>query len=359
MAIGSSFRLSADQREFQGSLREFFMSEFSAETLRSLVRERAFARAWLSIEPLGIFSYLAGEGAKLTDLALIAFEGGRALFPGALSDAMLAGPYLLTRALTASSQKAVHERYGDSLLTGAGRVAIAIAERGQVEEYSQDKQLKLQGELPLVEGGLGAAAVLVIVPAARKGARERVLLADARQLVMNERPSLDLSSPLCSISLNQTPTIALRLSSEVSLQDQRRAIRAVELAGVAARAVAMTVEYVKTRRQFGVPVGGFQAVQHQLADMHLKAEASRTLAQFAAWSVEHSPEQAPLSSRAALAFVARSAVEVCERAIQLHGGVGFTWEYELHLFLRRARAVAALEASGKQQAQELITLARG
>jgi len=135
---------------------------------------------------------------------------------------------------------------------------------------------------------------------------------------------------------------------------------AAELAGVSGRAVEMTTDYVKTRRQFDVPVGGFQAVQHRLAELHLQSEALKALVRFAAWSADLSPEQLPLAAPAALLQACAEAPGIVEGAIQLHGGIGFTWEYDLHFFLRRARTLEALHRpAGSDQAALVRVVAAG
>ena len=118
--------------------------------------------------------------------------------------------------------------------------------------------------------------------------------------------------------------------------------------------VEATVEFVKTRKQFGVAIGGFQAVQHKLANMHLKTEAMRAMAHFASWSAEESKDQLTLASASALAFACEHAGTIVEDAIQLHGGIGFTWEFDLHLFLRRAKMLEILFAPTKRHSELIL-----
>jgi alkylation response protein AidB-like acyl-CoA dehydrogenase len=120
------------------------------------------------------------------------------------------------------------------------------------------------------------------------------------------------------------------------------ALRASELSGICSKVVQMTSDYAKTRKQFGVPVGGFQAVQHQLSDMYLTSEALASMSRFACWALGASPAQSSFASLAAIKFGVENACKVVEKAIQLHGGIGFTWEFDLHFYLRRAQSFAAL-----------------
>jgi len=115
-----------------------------------------------------------------------------------------------------------------------------------------------------------------------------------------------------------------------------RAAMAAEAVGVAQRALDLGVEYAKTREQFGKKIGVYQAVSHALADTYADVELARSLAYWAAWCVAEEDEQAPLAAAAAKAFAVEAAVAACERSIQVHGGIGFTWEHPLHRFYKRA-----------------------
>jgi alkylation response protein AidB-like acyl-CoA dehydrogenase len=134
---------------------------------------------------------------------------------------------------------------------------------------------------------------------------------------------------------------------------------AAELVGVCQRALDMTVAYVKERRQFGVPVGAFQAVAHRCAQMLLHTEGARSAAYFAAWAADAAPER--LAEAAGLARVAGAdaAKEVTGSAIQAHGGIGFTWEADVHWFFKRAQLDAALLGGGSRARIGLARLVAG
>ena len=112
---------------------------------------------------------------------------------------------------------------------------------------------------------------------------------------------------------------------------------ALEAVGVAQRALELGVEYVSQREQFGKKIGSSQAVSHPLADTYVETELARSLAYWAAWSVAEEDERAPLAVASAKAQAAETAVAACERAIQVHGGIGFTWEHPLHRYYKRAQ----------------------
>jgi alkylation response protein AidB-like acyl-CoA dehydrogenase len=115
-----------------------------------------------------------------------------------------------------------------------------------------------------------------------------------------------------------------------------RAASAAEALGVAQRALDLGVEHAKTREQFGKPIGTYQAVSHPLAQTYTDVELARSLVYWAAWCVAEDDERAPLAAASAKAFATEAAVAACERSIQVHGGIGFTWEHPLHRFYKRA-----------------------
>jgi alkylation response protein AidB-like acyl-CoA dehydrogenase len=128
---------------------------------------------------------------------------------------------------------------------------------------------------------------------------------------------------------------------------------ALEACGVGGRALELAVDHVKERKQFGKPIGSYQAVSHPLATSLAELELGRSLALFAAWCVAEGDLRAPIASAAAKAHCADTAVAVCERSIQVHGGVGFTWEHVLHRMYKRALGIQAWETSGERLRAEI------
>jgi len=130
---------------------------------------------------------------------------------------------------------------------------------------------------------------------------------------------------------------------------------ALEACGVGARALELAIEYVKEREQFGKPIGIYQAVSHPLATTYMELELARSLALWAAWCIAEDDPQARIAAAAAKALCAEAAVAACERSIQVHGGVGFTWEHILHRLYKRALWIQSWEASGAQLRSEVAT----
>jgi hypothetical protein len=138
-----------------------------------------------------------------------------------------------------------------------------------------------------------------------------------------------------------------RLNLGESLSDDTRpeleqlVTLSLEAVGIASKALELGVEHAKNREQFGRKIGVYQAVSHQLADTYVETELARSLAYWAAWCVAEEDAQAPIAVAAAKAFCSDSAVAACERSIQVHGGIGFTWEHVLHEYYKRALWIQA------------------
>jgi hypothetical protein len=131
------------------------------------------------------------------------------------------------------------------------------------------------------------------------------------------------------------------LFDESRPEDERLASLALEAVGIGKKALDLGVEHAQNREQFGRKIGVYQAVSHQLADTFVETELARSLAYWAAWCVAENDEQAPVAAAAAKAYAGDTAVAACERSIQVHGGIGFTWEHVLHTYYKRALWIQA------------------
>jgi alkylation response protein AidB-like acyl-CoA dehydrogenase len=139
------------------------------------------------------------------------------------------------------------------------------------------------------------------------------------------------------------------LFDEERPEDERLTALALEAVGISQKALDLGVEYAKDREQFGRKIGVYQAVSHALADTYVETELARSLAYWAAWSVAEDDEQAPIAAAAAKAYASDSAVIACERSIQVHGGIGFTWEHVLHEYYKRALWIQAYGGYPRRQ----------
>jgi alkylation response protein AidB-like acyl-CoA dehydrogenase len=132
-------------------------------------------------------------------------------------------------------------------------------------------------------------------------------------------------------------------------EHERLATLALEAAGIAQRALELGVEHARTREQFGRPIGVYQAVAHPLANTWVESELARSLAYWAAWCVAEGDEQTEIAVAAAKSYAGDVAVAACERAMQVHGGMGFTWEHPLHLYYKRALRIQAYGGYPREQ----------
>ena len=139
------------------------------------------------------------------------------------------------------------------------------------------------------------------------------------------------------------------LFDEARPEVERLTALALEAVGISQKALDLGVEYAKEREQFGRKIGVYQAVSHALADTYVETELARSLAYWAAWSVAEDDEQAPIAAAAAKAYASDAAVVACERSIQVHGGIGFTWEHVLHEYYKRALWIQAYDGYPRKQ----------
>jgi alkylation response protein AidB-like acyl-CoA dehydrogenase len=162
-------------------------------------------------------------------------------------------------------------------------------------------------------------------------------------LEITREPSLDETRKLYRVSFAGTPVQPLpggTMESFMHAYGTVSAALAAENVGIAQRTMEMAVEYAKDRKQFDRPIGANQAVSHRCAQMLLEVEGARSLTYGAAWALDHEPETALRAASMAKAYAGDAGFRVSASALQVHGGIGFTWEHDLHFFLKRAKANA-------------------
>ena len=313
------FGFTDDQREIQRTARQLLADRARPERVREHAESgRSDEALWSELCELGwpgiaISEDHGGQGLGMIELAILCEELGRSLAPVPFLPSVMAA--MLIEHGGSSEQR---ERWLPGLASGETKGALGAAVDGTAE---------------LVVGA-GDAQVLVLIEDDGSG---RVLSAEEAEV-----------SPLASID----PT---RSSGRVSAGDAGdglpdgcaglgRALVAVssELVGVCDRALEMTVAYVKDRKQFGVPVGAYQAVSHRCAQMLLDTEKARSTTAFAAWTADSDPERLAEAAAMAKAAASDAAREVTASAIQAHGGIGFTWEADVHWLFKRAQVDAVL-----------------
>jgi alkylation response protein AidB-like acyl-CoA dehydrogenase len=337
------FGLSGDQREIQRTARELLAARAGAGGFSS-VREHAEARRpdrglWDELRALGWLGIAlpescGGQGLGAVELSILCEELGRSLAPVPFLPTVLAATLI-----DHAGSREQRERLLPALASGEQGAAVGVARAGRAE---------------LVIGG-GEAHLLVLADADADPDRPRVRVLSARDAEIALVPAIDPTRSAAEVSFGAGAGEALDGDVRGGL-DRALVAVAAELVGVCERALAMTVAYVKERRQFGVPVGSYQAVSHRCAQMLLDTERARAASGYAAWAADADPELLPRAAAMAKAAASQAAVEVCQSAIQCHGGIGFTWEADVHWLYKRALVDAQLLGGAKRQRARLAAL---
>jgi alkylation response protein AidB-like acyl-CoA dehydrogenase len=313
------FGLSEDQREIQRTARELLAERARWERVREHAEGRRSDDAlWQELCELGwpgiaVAEEYGGQGLGTVALSVLCEELGRVVAPVPFLPTVMAAA-LIEQAGSAEQR----ERWLPGLASGETTGAVGAARDGVAE---------------LVVGG-AQAGVLVLIEG------DGAYLAAGSDAGVEPVDAIDptRSAARVTVDVAAGETLAADVAGGID-----RALIAVasELVGVSERALDMTVEYVKERRQFGVPVGSYQAVSHRCAQMLLDTEKARSLTAFAAWTADAEPLKLAEAAAMAKAAASDAGREVTAGAIQAHGGIGFTWEADVHWLYKRAQIDAA------------------
>jgi alkylation response protein AidB-like acyl-CoA dehydrogenase len=301
--------------------------------------------AWDGLADLGLFALLVpeqfgGAGLSLVDLAPTVEALGAGLAPRSVV-ATLAATDLLVRHGTANQQSDWLPR----IAGGSVRCAISVLEAEQGYDPN-DVTCSfaggvLNGAKILVEGGQTADLLLVL---AQSGSGPALLLVEPKAPGVSLRPhdDLDLGSLSCAVSFTDVQLADDAIISSEALArlfDVGATLNAGLLTGISTRMLDTAVEYAKSRHQFGQPIGAFQAIKHRCADMAVALESARSTSYYAFWAISGDAPDSARAASMAKSCCGESARSICNETIQIHGGMGFTWELGLHRFLRRARGL--------------------
>jgi alkylation response protein AidB-like acyl-CoA dehydrogenase len=335
------FGLSESQQILKDTARKFFAGECPVTTVRKLMEtDTAYdAALWSRLAQQGFTGVVVpeefgGMGLGLVELVLLMEEAGYALLPGPFfSTVALAAPVI--EALGTAAQK---KKYLEPIAAGQSRSTVAFVESTGSWDV-QSLQLSASGD-KLTGAKLfvtDAAEADFIVVAGQNGVF--VVAAEAPGLRMVRMKGMDLTRKIYSVEFNNTPAEKLGGSGSLARSlDVAAAALCAEMVGGMQRVLETTVAYARTRKQFGKPIGIFQAVQHHCADMYLETESSRSAAYYAAWALQENAPAAAIAVSVAKMYASDACRTVGNRGIQVHGGMGFTWENDLHLYYRRAKA---------------------
>lgn len=328
------FDFTEDQHEIKRTAKDLLGSRSTLEKVREAAEAGEYESAlWQELAELGwpgvaVEEELGGGGLGYVELAGLLEEAGYAL---------LNGPLLSSSLCAAAISEAGSE---DQKAEWLGRLASGEATGA----------FGLSGQI--VPDGASADVVVLAAP---DGVTARLLNGPG---AMPELSTIDPTRRYGRVDGELTEGEAMPgdISSAI---DIGCVLVSAELVGVCSRALEMTVEYVKDRKQFGRPVGSFQAVQHRAAQMLLLTEGARAATYFAAWAADADRDRLPEAASLAKSAASKAGIEVTASAIQAHGGIGFTWEADVHWFYKRAQLDAAFLGSAGEHDQRLTTLIAG
>lgn len=296
-----------------------------------------------------------GAGLGLVDLVVLMEEMGRAVMPGPyFATALLGGA-----AIREAGSPAQRQEYLPQITAGEARATLAAIEpnaRWDASGIMMNAQ-PMRGGFSLSGAKLFVpdahlADVIVVAARTRDGSTMEdgvslfLVPKDAAGLSIAPMPSIDETRKLCEVRFANVAVPQTALLGELHegwpalarVYDAASVALAAEMCGGAQRILEITVEYAKLREAFGKPIGSYQGVKHKCADMLVEVENAKSLTYYAAWAIDEKQQDAPLAVSMAKAYASDASRKVSNAGIQLHGGIGMTWEHDLHLYMKRAKA---------------------
>jgi alkylation response protein AidB-like acyl-CoA dehydrogenase len=344
----------ADQEQLRTTVREFFSDcSTESEVRRLMETDEGFdVKVWrtlsheIGLTGMAIPDEFGGAGYGLTEVGVVLEEAGRSL---------LCAPYFSTVVLAATALLAAGDRaaMGDYLpliASGELRATVAITEESgrweldaiQVKARGGDVGYFLNGTKGYVIDGATAQLLLV---AARTSAGLSLFAVDEAAKGVSRTPlaTLDQTRKLARVTFEESPARLIGLDGQATdalsrVQAVAAVALAMEQAGGAARVLEMAVEYAKMRVQFGRPIGSFQAIKHKCADMLVEVESAKSAAHYGLWAAASGSDDLPIAASLAKAYCSDAYLHCASENLQIHGGIGFTWEHPAHLYLKRAKS---------------------
>ncbi len=300
-----------------------------------------------------------GAGAGFAELGVVLEEAGRALLPlPLLSTAVLGAQALLLSGDTEAQATCLPQ-----LAEGRLRVAVGGLGRAACSAVAGPRGWLLDGIVDGVLDGAGADLLLVFATA-DEGLTLFAVEASAPGLSRTPLRTLDLTRRQARVELHASPATLIGTAGDgdrvaAAVLDRALAAMAAEQVGGAQRVLEMAVEYARTRYQFGRAIGSFQAIKHRCADMLIDVERARVAADAALAAVDAGTPDLPVAARVAGTFCGEAFFLAAAANIQVHGGIGFTWEHPAHLYYRRAKSSQLLFGSPDEHREALMRLWEG
>lgn len=349
------FGFNDEEKMLRRSVREMFKNKNTPEHVRAFMDDPTISKDMQKLLGeqglLGIIDLNcpSEEGKGIVNAILVAQEAGRFLLTYPLLESMVGLAALKT--CNKQTDLATDIEDGKKVLSVAW-VNVDAKARKTENGYVLDGTLR---EVPFAADADVILANVRVLGKGRTPIEEGTLVvidAKSPNLSLRNANSMDLTYPLYDVSLLNYPLQESDIVQGVGmgrgqkLMEEMRKLGALllsaEMVGCAERALYDTVEYTKQRKQFGKLIGSFQAMKHMAADMYLKVESGKSAVEYAAWAINTDSEDADLAVSIAKSYTSSAGVQVCGDAIQMHGGIGFTWENDMHLYFKRARRSAAV-----------------
>ena len=352
------FDFTQEQVMLRNLAREFLTRESTPRVVRTLMEEPSgFSEAtWQQMADMGLHGLAidpgyGGQGLGMVEQALVLDEMGRAAYPGPY----FATTVLAATAIAAGGQANQMARYLPDIANGRTKATLAVIEDAlswapagiRLTAERRGPGFVLSGVKRFVPFAGTADLILVVVRTSDAADGTTVLAIPGDIAGMRQTPTVEMdhTSKTSTLTFDGAAVDADAVIGEIDRGWdvigpvlQRAAIgAAAEMLGAARRCMEMSVEYAKVRQQFGQPIGAFQAIKHACADMLLEVENAHAATYYAAWAQDAGSPDAALAASVAKAYVGDASRKVCGSSIQVHGGIGFTWEYDLHLYVKRAK----------------------
>jgi len=328
---------------------------------------------WRGLADLGVIGLLVpeacgGAGMGMVDTAVVLEELGRAVHPGPYAASAIGAASLVTSA----GDSRDHAAFLPGIASGSTVATVALLEPGrragwrtpETSARPEGDGWRLDGTKTHVSDVVGADLAIVAATDSSGELGVFAVAVDAPGVGVATEPTVDGSRKRGTLRLDGAPGHRLGdgdAAGAISETVDRLSLASVvEGVGTAARVLELSVEYAAARKQFGVPIGTFQAVQHLCADMLRAVELARASAYYACWACDAADSaERHRAVTMALAFAADELYRVGASAVQVHGGIGYTWEHDIHLFYKRLLTLQETGGGSTDQLEELAAIALG
>jgi alkylation response protein AidB-like acyl-CoA dehydrogenase len=356
------FGFNQEQELLRATARKFFENECTSEFVRKRMAEPAGVtdEFWHKLAEQGWLGLIypeeyGGSALGFVDLTVLMEEMGRAVMPGPFFSTVLLGGLSIQEAGSAAQKK----EWLGKIAEGQAKATLAFTEpNARWDAAAVTATAKESGGKYTLHGtklfvlDAHVADVIVVAARTREGKRPEDGLSlflvprGATGLEVKLLPTMDQTRKLCEVTLKDVsvPADALLGAKDQAwaplarVLDRATVALCAEMCGGAQRVLDMTTEYAKIRIAFGKPIGSYQGVKHRAADMLVEIENAKSLTYYAAWAVDENVPEAPLAASMAKAYASDAYRRTAGAGIQLHGGIGFTWEHDLHLYFKRAKS---------------------